>query len=192
VRSHTEERATTSLKNPLGTVTFVEDRAGRHRVRKPSRNGHDRAAGFPKHLLGDRPQEKALEPRLPMCTDNQQIGLHVGRMFQDFAGRVAVPHNMSIAIPGALSVSVKALSSAISGRGGRASTRSARGRLGQGPRRPLEPSRRGKGRSGGLVPSSNRDRVIERAPRVLRRIDRPKNPSNLDHDRLLPLAVPAA
>jgi hypothetical protein len=28
-----------------------------------------------------------------MCTDHQQIGLHAGRVFQDFAGHVAFAHD---------------------------------------------------------------------------------------------------
>ena len=40
-------------------------------------------------------------------------------------------------------------------------------------------------RDRGLVPSRNRDRVVERTPRVLGEVDWAEDPSNLDHHRLL-------
>ena len=78
-----------SEKSTGQRIRAIEDRACRHGVRALCRHGQHGTTGFAQHLFGDRPEKKAFEPGSPMRADDEQIGVHAGRLFQDFAGRVA-------------------------------------------------------------------------------------------------------
>jgi hypothetical protein len=84
------------VERTVGEVHGTEDRPEegrrRHRLRDARRDDQNGRACLPENPFGDRSQEEAFEARPPMAPDDEQIGVHRGRLAEDLVDWAAFPN----------------------------------------------------------------------------------------------------